>query len=240
MNLFLLTHATYLNIVPLAADGSIKLAAAMPKKEAWLRPAAPELFLSVIPPLPFPGIDALLALFSSKSSSSRWGSYFGSNISWEMSPAPPDPEDDAAKSIFDTDEVVAAVVAEAVAAGGALEPDEDDWGSVMSDSSLRFFAKSLMATSGSLRLPLSLFKRLRGMTVALKYQNYYKNFSLIKSHFCDESINLKFPLVWVILRTLPRLCRCTIGLGRCRGTDPKKGKRNEKVDFALVFDSLEI
>lgn len=43
-----------------------------------------------------------------------------------MSPAPPDPEDDAAKSIFDTDEVVAAVVAEAVAAGGALEPDEDD------------------------------------------------------------------------------------------------------------------
>ena len=66
------------------------------------------------------------------------------------------------------------------------------------------------------------------------------DFSLIKSYFRKESINLNFPLVLVILRTLPRPKQRTIGKRRCCGTDSKRKKKNVKVDFALAPDSLNI
>ncbi len=38
----------------------------------------------------------------------------------------------------------------------------------------------------------------------LNYADLKVDFSLIKSHFFDELINLNFPLVLIFLRTLPR------------------------------------
>ena len=43
-----------------------------------------------------------------------------------------------------------------------------------------------------------------------------------------------------VLRTLPRLYRRIIEKRRVSGTDLKKEKKDVKVDFALVFDSLKI
>ena len=66
------------------------------------------------------------------------------------------------------------------------------------------------------------------------------NFSLIKSHFRYMSINLNYPLALVVLRTLLRLSRRITRLKTLPWHWPKKEKQTEKLDFALVFDSLKI
>ena len=137
--------------LPLAADGSIKLAAAIPKKDP-----AGFIFVATLFPFPFLfssnllAMEALLVLVSSWSSIILWGSRLGSLFPWPVTPSRPSGSCNDAKDAVLTDE---------------------DWGCtdhVMSDSFLRFFARSLMATSGSFTLPLFLFWRFFGGIELLK------------------------------------------------------------------------
>ena len=65
------------------------------------------------------------------------------------------------------------------------------------------------------------------------------NFSVMKSDFCNELINLNLPLLLLISRIIFRNSRRTTVKRRCHCTDLKKEKR-KKADSDLAWDSWKI